>query len=529
MKDVIINHQDYTTYQPKLLYGWTMNFEDISKDDICHTILEVVERINLGKIIDLKNYDSRSYDPLMMLTLTALAYAEHGQPSLRDMERYCRYDIRYRILSQNQQPSYKSFQRFMNSMKCSIEEVNKYVYLYIQDKKALEEAVLYVDGTKFEAYANKMTFFWSAWAKRHYPRNWKKCMELIGEINRYFKEEGINVKYSILKKPNLNYLIEIDEALDRWLTSIKAIRKGRGVHPIEKIRRALKKVSKKLFEYEIAMELLDGRNSFSKTDPDATFMHMNDYYNHTNVFKPGYNVQIGVNNGYIAHTYISGDANDVKTYIPFMESYRKRYGAYPKKAVGDAGYGSYDNYVYSELKGIRAILKYSGMEKKKEKVNDRNRYRSIHFEKDEKGRPICPQGHVFKAEKKKIVEGYVPKVTIHYRNEHCEGCPVREKCTKSAKGRTVQITPKLEKYHEGIDEYLRSEEGKRDTANRSIQAEGAFGDIKENFGYERIRRRGLESISMEIGFAVLGHNLRAYHNRKQKMDKKEKSFPQSVH
>lgn len=99
------------------------------------------------------------------------------------------YDIRYWILSQNQQPSYKAFQRFMNSMKCSIEEVNKYVYLYIQDKKALEEAVLYVDGTKLEAYANKVTFFWSAWGKKHYPRNWKKCM-----VFRVHSEEKLESK-----------------------------------------------------------------------------------------------------------------------------------------------------------------------------------------------------------------------------------------------------------------------------------------------------------------------------------------------
>ena len=59
-------------------------------------------------------------------------------------------------------------------------------------------------------------------------------------------------------------------------------------------------------------------NSFSKTDPDATMKHMKyDYYNHTHVFKYGYNLQIRVNHGYVAYTYISADANDMKTYIPF--------------------------------------------------------------------------------------------------------------------------------------------------------------------------------------------------------------------
>ncbi|MCQ4955024.1 transposase, partial [Holdemania filiformis] len=82
-------------------------------------------------------------------------------------------------------------------------------------------------------------------------------------------------------------------------------------------------------------------------------MHMKyDYYNHTNVFKPGYNVQIGVNNGYIAYSYISPDVNDTKTAIPFLEGYRNQFGDDPKMVVTDAGYGSFENYAYAQLHQI---------------------------------------------------------------------------------------------------------------------------------------------------------------------------------
>lgn len=70
---------------------------------------------------------------------------------------------------------------------------------------------------------------------------------------------------------------------------------------------------------------------------------------------------------------------------------------------------------------------------------------------------------------------------------------------------------------------LKIEERKRDAANRSIQAEGTFGDIKENFGYGQIRRRQ-DSIRIEIGFVVLSHNLRAYRNQSRKWRKKRKDF-----
>ena len=68
-----------------------------------------------------------------------------------------------------------------------------------------------------------------------------------------------------------------------------------------------------------------------------------DYYNQTGVFKPGYNLQIGVSDEYIMHMDIFSNPTDTKTYIPFMKKYKKRYGCYPKWPIGDAGYGSYDN------------------------------------------------------------------------------------------------------------------------------------------------------------------------------------------
>ena len=78
--------------------------------------------------------------------------------------------------------------------------------------------------------------------------------------------------------------------------------------------------AKSLFSYALAKDILGERNSFSKTDPDATMMHMKyDYYNHTNVFKPGYNVQIGVNNGYIAYSYISPMSMIQRPQSPFWK------------------------------------------------------------------------------------------------------------------------------------------------------------------------------------------------------------------
>lgn len=518
MTSTQINQENYTAYQPYMLLDFNFSFQnDVLKDDLSITILEVLRRINLSKFIDFLSLDPRSYDPVMMLTVILMAFAENGYASLRRLEKLCRYDVRYRSITNGCVPSYKSFERFINNtLKESIETIAKEIYLYIQDEKALEEQILYIDGTKFEANANKMTFCWRGWSRCYLPRHWQKCMELLRQINQYFKKHEINIQYSLLKYPNIEYMIQIDETLENWLKEKGYIRKGRGKHEIAKLCDELKKSAVKMWQYAMQEDILGNRNSFSKTDPDATFMHMKyDYYNHTNVFKPGYNVQVGVSNGYIAYSYISGDTNDIRTLQPFTEGYKKLYGNYPKVEVTDAGYGSYENYSYCRSNGIKGILKYSGYEKKKEKITDKNRYQLRHMERDENGTPVCPVGYVFEVERVGVsLKGQYPKTTVYYRNKNCVECPHRSKCTTSKNGRSARIVPALEKMHREIDECLKSEEGKNLMKNRSVQAEGAFADIKQDFEYVRLHRRGESGVKVELELVCIGYNLRKYHNRK---------------
>ena len=62
----------------------------------------------------------------------------------------------------------------------------------------------------------------------------------------------------------------------------------------------------------------DGRNSYSKTDEDATFMRMKEDHMRNGRLKPGYNVQIGVNSEYITGIEVVSDRSDVKTLKPFL-------------------------------------------------------------------------------------------------------------------------------------------------------------------------------------------------------------------
>ena len=511
-----INQQrDYNVNQMSLLLEIPFSEKQIEKNDICFTVLNIVERIDLGKYIEFSKGRPTSYDIEKMFTAILLAFTEHGYAELRKIETLIKYDLRYRWIMQQKTPSYRTIGRFITDyLKMSIEQIHHDILLAIKDRKEFEKAVLYIDGTKFEANANKMTFFWRGWIKKYLPRNWKKVMELIRQLNKYFRENDIDIKYSVLREPSIDYMIKLDERLNQWLDEIGAVKKGKGIHPVAQIKRELNKCAKKIWEYALAQDILGDRNSFSKTDPDATLMHMKyDYYNHTNVFKPGYNVQIGVVDGYIALYYVSPDANDMKTYIPLMEEYKDRFRTYPVRAVADAGYGSLENYNYSKMHGIHAALKYSGYETKKEKVTDKNRFRLVHMKRTKDGTPICPAGNEFTLEDVKVaITSNGTKITNHYRNKHCENCPMRSKCTTAKEGRTATITPALEHYHNEVDEYFSTEEGKRDLNIRSSQTEGKFGDIKKNYEFNIMKRRGEDNARLEIGLVAIGHNIRHYHN-----------------
>ena len=87
--------------------------------------------------------------------------------------------------------------------------------------------------------------------------------------------------------------------------------------------------------------LAETRNSFSKTDPDATFMHMKDDHMRNAQLKPGYNMQIGVEAGYVVHCQAYAQRNDVRTLIPFLESWDRLHPeASYENIVADAGYES---------------------------------------------------------------------------------------------------------------------------------------------------------------------------------------------
>lgn len=140
----------------------------------------------------------------------------------------------------------------------------------------------------------------------------------------------------------------------------------------------------------------DERNNYSKTDYNDTFMKLKKDYMENVQLLPAYNLQAAVCNEYAVVIDIKPDASDMEYFVPLMEKIHKSYGHYPKYPVADAGYGSYNNYLYCEEHGTEKYMKFTMFKKKTEdKKYHNNPFQAVNFERDDSGNLIYPNGKRF--------------------------------------------------------------------------------------------------------------------------------------
>lgn len=284
-----------TPYQYRLPLNITIKYDEIIQpDDIVMTVVKAVRESGIIKYVKTEQRDAHGYDSMNMLTAVMLAFTLFGYASLRELESYCANDARFLLVTGGMKPSFMAFERFIHDdLTGSIEdifcELNKYIE---KEDGQLNTKVLYIDGTKYEAYARKTSFVWMKGTKKQRAKLWGKVMDHLMKLNRRFLDEGITVQFSILHEMSIGYLIQVYDEIKKIMDEkkIEVVHgKGKRKHWLQRELEYFRDSALRMWKYQIYYDIADGRNSFSKTDPDATFMHMKyDYYNHTNVFKPGY-------------------------------------------------------------------------------------------------------------------------------------------------------------------------------------------------------------------------------------------------
>ena len=516
---------NYTPIQLKL----PVDMERMIKiNDPVYSFSEVMAHIDLKKYFVEKEHETGRprYDREKLLRIVLFAFMEFGYCSVRFIQKLCETDIRFLwILDEENAPSHMTISNFIhNELSCSLEDIFNDINSYIFGQQDVDMNHAYIDGTKIEANANKYTWVWKKSCIKSRNNVFGKLSLLLDDVNQvmvFYRRAVFEVRQE--------YAIEYVEYILRTFLESAGVTekdfvygKGKRKTTIQRLYERVYDCYKKLRSYAQKIHICgENRNSYSKTDHDATFMRFKKDHMRNDQLLPGYNLQMVICDEFIAHYGVYAFASDMDCFQPLMEGFYKRYGFYPQYPVADAGYGSFNNYLYCQQHGMEKYMKFTMYEKETKDNNYRNNpYRACNFAIDCEGYMVCPNGKRFYFLRSAPVKGnQFGRTEEYYQCENCVGCPHRETCHKSKENRIVRINEELTKFHNEVLSNLNCVHGALLRMNRSIQAEGAFGGIKWNKGYKRLRRRGLEGVILELGLISCGFNLYKYHLKKMAMQK----------
>lgn len=461
------------------------------------------------------------YNRVRMLKTILYSFMDLGYGSMRSIDENCRVNIRYMYLMNYETPSYHTFGNFINEeLEESIEAIFLAVMNYIREKDHVDMEHVYIDGSKFEANANKYTWVWKKATEKSRYKLFRKITDHLNEMNEELSFKGIRID------TNTEYTPEyLEDIVQRYLTlthtDASQFKRGKRKRktPEQRHCEKLREYADKLRKYIVQLATCGpDRNSYSKTDHDATFMRMKKDYIGNDQLLPAYNIQLAVADEYIVAVDVQQYRSDMDCFVPLMEKFHEQYGFYPHYPVADAGYGSYNNYLYCREHGMGLYMKFPMY--KKEVKDDKYRndpFRAVNFKTDQEGNLICPNGKKFQFSCRKPIKGnqYGRQEEI-YVCEDCSGCPYAEQCKKGQGNRTVSLNEELTQMHREVLDNLECIHGALLRMNRSIQAEGSFGILKYDRWYKRIVRKGLKSVRLELFLVSIGHNLYKFYNKQMK-------------
>ena len=510
-------YKPYEQNQPMLL---PPSLEElVPEDHLVRVIDKMIDELDLSELEkQYKGGGTSAYHPKMMLKVIIYAYTQQTFSS-RKIAKALRENVNYMWLSGMNRPDHRTVNRFRGKiMKMVIDDVFYGILQQLMEAGYVDMESYFVDGTKIEANANRYSYVWKKSTKRYQGKlqaNVRKLLEEIDEI-----EAAENDKYGDKDLPEMGEGKPIDsqklkEAAERINQRLREKREKKDKEKEKKFKEAKKKLEKdyipRAVKYENQLETLEERNSYSKTDPDATFMRMKEDHGGRGQAKPGYNIQTGTQNQYVVGYDIHQKPGDTTCLLPHLERFREWMGEYPEVVVADAGYGSEENYDFMEQKGIRACVKYNTYhQEQKKNYKQKKPYRAENLAYDaEQDRYECPQGkHLDYVETITVTSrtGYVSERRV-YECQDCSQCAVKAECTRAKGNRKIRVGPELERLKEQARIELSSPIGKRLSRKRPVEVEAVFGRLKHNWGFRRFMLRGKEKVKVEWGLLCIAHNI----------------------
>ena len=319
-------------------------------------INSIVDKLDLTSVISTyKGGGASSFHPRMLLKVLIFGYLNNLYSS-RKIAKAINENIYFMWLSGQSFPDFRTINQFRGKrLNGQIEDIFRQVVLLLCESGVVSLKEVFTDGTKIESVANRYTFVWKGSIEKHKHRLEEKIQSVLVEINQAIEydnqEKEETPDTSTLTSDELNQKIQvINEKLKQTQASKKLQKK------VDKLQN---ESLPKLAQYENHLQIMGERNSYSKTDPDATFMRMKEDHMKNGQLKPAYNLQLSTENNFITNLSIHQRPGDTATYQLHLDSYNDKYEHYPEVAIADAGYGSAENYEFLEKNGIEPYVKYN--------------------------------------------------------------------------------------------------------------------------------------------------------------------------
>ena len=501
----------------------------IEKNAPVRLLNAVMERMDYSKLYAAYSRLGRiEYSPKILLKIMVYGYMRK-QISSRALEACCRENIHFMYLLEGQPvPDHNTINRFRKNILTQEagQDILRQLVLLLNENGLLSFEAAFIDGTKIEANANKYSFVW----KKTTVKNAEKLLKKIHE-ELPSKLKDVSIRFHVPEKIAVRQLKKLRKKIHARIEAdgIEFVSgKGKRKTPIQRLSELVDQWLAKLKQYTNDIHICGKRNSYSKTDHDATFMHMKEDHMKNGQLKPGYNVNVATCSEFIIGSYISSDRNDVHTLIPFMGQLRQTYDRVSiGSVVVDSGYESEENYCWFENHPETAFyVKPSNHEAQKHKKyrTDISRRENMIYDA-EANTYTCAAGKLLREtrEKKTHTASGLEITTSIYECSECSGCPLKEKCIRACgskksleeRHKVLYVSKRFILQREAMEVKISSPKGCLLRVNRSIQAEGNFAYIKHDLDFRRFLLRGNVKVAAEWLLFSLALNILKLHHKIQ--------------
>ncbi|WP_054755038.1 IS1182 family transposase, partial [Piscibacillus salipiscarius] len=499
----------------------------LDKDDIAFVVNDLVEQIPEEAFSSFsRDTGCPAYHPKMMMKIILCAYTQ-SVFSGRKIEALLKDSVRMMWLAQGYEPSYRTINRFR--VHPQVKELLRQCFVQFRcqlvENNMIEEEAVFIDGTKIEANANKFTFVWRKSTENYSKQLVEKSHNMYNELLENEIIPGIERESSDeLSTEELQTIVkQLNDQVNEYTQQINESDQGSERKQLRSQRRQPKQYLKQFKDfverkkkYRKDMKIFGERNSYSKTDHDATFMRMKDDYMKNGQLKPGYNIQLATEGQFALAYDVFPNPTDTRTFLPFLDHIEDHFFSLPKYIVADAGYGSEQNYAdVIENRHRTPLITYNQYRKEKTRKFKNDLFNFYNWDYDEENDAFtCPNDKqlTYRYDSHKTDRYGFKRTYRVYECEDCTGCPLRSKCTKAKEGnhRRIFYNQKWEQQKAYMREKLSEDKTGELYGKRKIDVEPVFGFLKANLCFSRLSVRGKEKVKNELGFAFMAVNLRKY-------------------